>query len=126
MDLSKAFNAMPHDILLTKLEAYGMSKNTVCLVASYLRNMKQRVKINGTELQTITKGVPQGSILGPILFNIFMNDLVFFTQNCSLTNYVDDNTTNTSNRHLNVVISHLQSDAEVSLNWQTLISSSLW
>ena len=119
MDLSKAFDAMPHDILVAKLEAYGMSENTVCLVASYLRNRKQRVKINGTvsEWQHITKGVPQGSILGPVLFNLFINDLVFFTQNCSLTNYADDNTINTSSRHLDVVVSHLQSDAEASLNW---------
>ena len=69
MDLSKAFDCMPHGLLLAKLEGYGLS-------GSYLTGRKQRVKIgNGTsEWADILKGVPHGPILGPILFNIFLND----------------------------------------------------
>ena len=68
MDLSKAFDCMPHGLLIAKLEAYGLSGNSIKIMRSYLTGRKQRVKIgNGTsEWADILKGVPQGSILGPI------------------------------------------------------------
>ncbi len=94
MDLSKAFDAMPPDILVAKLYAYGMSQETVTLLASYLRNQKQRVKVRNCEsdCEPLSKGVPQGFIMGPILFNVFLNDIVLFIKKSSLTNYADDNT----------------------------------
>ena len=94
MDLSKAFDCLPHKLLLLKLEAYGMSKSTLQLIENYLTNRKQCVKV-GTTLsnwQDIYKGVPQGSILGPVLFNVFLNDIFHFTTSSTLYNYADDNT----------------------------------
>ena len=73
-DLSKAFDCIPHDLSVAKLNAYGFNRDTVAYIYSYLKNRKQCVRINGTRsyLGDIISGVPQGSILGPILYNLLL------------------------------------------------------
>ena len=94
MDLSKAFDALPHDILLSKLSAHGLCADSEELLKSHLSGRKQQDKLNNiaSSWSGIKKGVPQGSIFGPLLFNEFINDIFYFLKHGTLYNYADDNT----------------------------------
>ena len=92
IDLSKAFDSVCHSLLLAKLKAFGFSNTGIELMSAYLRGRRQRVKLDGvySEWRTVRTGVPQGSLLGPLMFNMYMNDRNYFVGNTSLRLYADD------------------------------------
>ena len=109
MGLSKAFDTLNHCLLLTKLKAYGFSKQALRFICSCLNNKRQRVQINNkfSSLKEVIAEVPQGSIDEPLRFNLFINDLFLFICFSTLSNYADDNnlfTTGTDIQLINQMI----------------------
>ena len=118
-DLSKAFDCISHDLLIAKLAAYGFEKSALILVYDYLKGRKQRTKVNGaySSWREILSGVPQGSILGPLLFNIFINDIFFFLTKCHITNFADDNTPYGIEKEIMQLLKDLEAETYTVLNW---------
>ena len=112
MDLSKAYDCLPHDLLVAKFEAYGIDKTGLSLIHDYLSNRRQRIKINSSysECYNIVRGVPQGSILGPLLFNVFINDLFLFIERTNICNFADDNNIYSCQNDLKTILKDLRYD----------------
>ena len=121
MDLSKAlnFDCLPHDILLSKLSAYGLFGDSVLLLKSYLSDRMQHIKIGSvvSSLANINKGVPRGSILGRLLFYVFINDIFYFIKTCTLYNYADDNTLSFHSPDFNELINFFTTRGKILIDW---------
>jgi retron-type reverse transcriptase len=94
IDFSKACDTINHPILLNKLQHYGLQESSLKLIENYLSNRKQYVEVDGhkSNFTLVNLGVPQGSILGPLLFNIYINDLKNVSQHFESVTYADDTT----------------------------------
>ena len=110
MDLPKASDSLNHVLLIAKLKCYGLDQNVVEFFRSYLSNRYQCCKINNTfgGLIKVIACVPQGSIPGPLLFHIFLNDIFFFLKDANLGNYADNSTLYAYNKNLETVICSLR------------------
>ena len=93
-DLSKASDCLHLNLLIAKLEAYGFGHSSLILIYNHLSGRKQRTKVNNvySEWNELETGIPQGSILSPLIFNIYINDILYFVNEDTVTNFADDNT----------------------------------
>ena len=119
MDLSKAFDCMPHDLLIAKFEAYGVQDQSIKMIKSYLSDREQRVRIGNvhSSWETSNKGVPQGSVLRPIFFNVFLNDIFYFIKRARVTNYSDDNTLFFAHPNFQIVKAYLEAETVKAIWW---------
>ena len=115
-DLSKAFDCLDHELLIAKLNAYGFSLPALRLIHDYLSHRKQKTRVNDSysEWLAVMFGLRQGSILGPLLFNIFLVDLFCIHSDIDIANFADDNTPYLSAKNVEDVIESLER-ASVSL-----------
>ena len=121
MDLSRAYDCIMHDLLIAKLEAYGFDRSILKLMYSYLTDRSQRIKVGSSysSLRKIKIGVPQGSVLGPMLFNIFIYDLFLIGLKSEICNFADDNTIYARSETLEEVINSMENDLSSVLQWFT-------
>ena len=115
MDLSKAFDAVNHNLLIAKLQTYGFCMKALKLIKSYLSNRWQRTKVNNSfnSSTELLHGVPQGSILRHLLFNIYLNDLLFIPLDTGVCNFADDTTLYACDISLNDLVKKLESSTSL-------------
>ena len=119
MNLSKAYNCVNHDLIIAKLEAYEVGENGLRLIQNYLSQRQQRVNVGSSfsERLEIILGIPQGSILGSILFNVFINDLLLFIKKIYIYNFADDTTLYACRKQLDTISFKLEIETDRAMKW---------
>ena len=119
IDYKKAFDTISHSMLIAKLPKYGFSELVMKWFESYLQGRKQKTIANGchSDWESVSFGVPQGSILGPILFIIYVNDLSLLNMSCKILQYADDTVLYTSGNNLEDISQKLQTDLSTLVQW---------
>lgn len=122
LDLTKAFDLVDHYILLDKLQAIGLSSSSLCWFNSYLHQRRQCVSYRGCQsnFNGISKGIPQGSALGPLLFSIFINDLPLSCTTCKIHLYADDAIIYCTKKDISEIDNCLQSNFNSVQQWMAL------
>ena len=110
---------MTHDLLIAKLHALNFGMNALNLIFDYLTGRKQRVKVNSSfnSYLDIFQGNPQGSILGPLSFNLFLSDLFLFVEEADIMSYADDNTPYLCSENVDITIEKLEEGGKVLFEW---------
>ena len=108
-------NCLNHNLLIAKIEAYGFDKSAINFIHNYLKERKQRTKVNGSysSWQELKFGVPQGPIFAPLLFNIFINDMFYFIKDTKIANYADDNTLYTVEENIDNLLKTLENETSL-------------
>ena len=124
MDLSKVYDCLRHDFSIAKLEAYGLGNGSLNFLLDYLTFRKQRTKVGSaySKWSKIRRGIPQGSILGPMLFNTFIYDIFMIIEQSDICNFADDNTLCSCGEWLTEIKENLVFDTKGILNWFRLNS----
>ena len=119
IDFRKAFDCVQHPVLINKLSSIGLDSRTLGWFTSYLSNRQQYVLANNTHssLMTITQGVPQGSVLGPLFYIIYANDIVSKIKNCNIALYADDTVLYMANRDFVKTTAMMQKDLDALSLW---------
>lgn len=119
VDLSKAFDTILHGLLLAKLKAYGVNSRSCMRLKDYLHSKMQQVKVGNTssDMQEVRRGVPQGSVLGPMFFNIFINDLCLQIKTVQLNMHADGGQLYTADADLVSLERHISCDVTSTNAW---------
>ena len=119
MNLSKAFDFVPHDLLLPKVAANSIDDKLILYIHSYLLKCKHCVCINNilSEFNKFISAAPQGSIVGPILFNCFFNDFYYFIKDANVHNFSHGNRLTTSAQNDGTLISVLEPESNIAIDW---------